>query len=89
MRILYIFLLLIFLRLLSYFCFAKSRLVNTKPSDPKQILTKIDLEYLCHYWVYLREEQKQMGEGEIYRLKRFKQFPTSRFRMQYKGRFAA
>ena len=43
---------------------------------------KINVEFLCQHWMHSREEQ-QGEQVELYRPANFKQFPPSRFRMQY------
>ena len=51
-----------------------SSLTSPKPKTP---------EYLCQRWVHSFEEQQQADKDSIYRPKDFKEFPASRFRMQY------
>ncbi|HBU08300.1 MAG: hypothetical protein A2471_04955 [Omnitrophica WOR_2 bacterium RIFOXYC2_FULL_45_15] len=51
-----------------------SSLTSPKPKTP---------EYLCQRWVHSFEEQQQADKDSIYRPKDFKEFPGSRFRMQY------
>ena len=43
----------------------------------------INTELLCRHWVHSVEEQKGTEKTRIYRPSDFKQFPPSRFRMQY------
>ncbi len=52
-------------------------------SESNQALIVINIEFLCQHWVHSREEEQQTDKAEIYRLKDFKKFPPSRFRMQY------
>ena len=83
MRILYLFVLFVFLALFSYSCSPKSGSVNTMASGSGHMLTRTNVEYLCKHWVHSREEQQQTDKDQIYRPKDFKEFPASRFRMQY------
>jgi hypothetical protein len=83
MRIPYLSVLFVFLTLFSYNCSPKSGSVNTTASVSSQTLTSINTEYLCQHWVNSREEQQQTDKDQIYRPKDFKEFPASRFRMQY------
>ena len=74
---------LVFLALFSYSCSPKSGSVNTMASGSTQTLTRINTEYLFQHWVHSREEELQTDTDQIYRPKDFKEFPASRFRMQY------
>ena len=52
-------------------------------SEADQISAGINSEYVCQHWLHSREEQQQADKDELYRPKGFKEFPPSRFRMQY------
>jgi biopolymer transport protein ExbD len=45
--------------------------------------SKLNIEFLCQHWMHSREEQQQGDGVQIFRPSTFKQFPPSRFRMQY------
>ena len=83
MKKLYLFAMPVFLALFSYNCSLQSGSVNNLPSCSAQTLTRINTEYLCQHWVNSREEQQETDTDQIYRPKDFKEFPASRFRMQY------
>src|SRR5712691_9668751 len=82
MRILYVFTLFVFLMLFSFSFSPKSVTVNIMTSVSSKTLTGINTEYLCQHWVHSHEEE-QKNKNQIYRPKDFKEFPASRFRMQY------
>lgn len=43
----------------------------------------VNLEYLTRHWVHSYEERPEGSDVQIYRPEGFKEFPPSRFRMQY------
>lgn len=46
------------------------------------IFSDINIDLLCQHWIHSREEQ-QTDQEQIYRPTGFKEFPPSRFRMEY------
>jgi hypothetical protein len=46
-------------------------------------LQQIDIKQLAQHWVHSREEETQGSDVQIYRRENYKEFPPSRFRMQY------
>lgn len=75
--------LLICSALFSYCCSPNTPAHYVMASASGEKLTGINTEYLCQHWVNSYEEEPQTNKGHLYRPKDFKEFPASRFRMQY------
>jgi len=75
--------LLLVLALVSYSPGLKSTAAAPMPSGVSGISSGIDTAHLCRHWVHSVEEQTPNEKVQIYRPADFKQFPASRFRMQY------
>lgn len=60
--------------------------VNTRPqsSESGRAPSGINADDLCQHWVHSYEEKQPGDKDQIFRPAAFKQFPPSRFRMQYK-----
>jgi len=71
------------LALVSYSPGLKSTAAAPMPSGVSGISSGIDTAHLCRHWVHSVEEQTPNEKVQIYRPADFKQFPASRFRMQY------
>ncbi len=52
-------------------------------SDGDNSSSDINLEYLNQHWVHSYEEESQESDVNIFRPNDYKEFPPSRFRMQY------
>jgi hypothetical protein len=74
---------LITLALVWYGPTSKNSAANAMPPEAPGSLSGIDTDYLCRHWVHSVEEQTRGEKALIYRPSDFKQFPASRFRMQY------
>lgn len=83
MRVSYLFVLFVSMTGVPFSGSSKSASVSTTPSGSSQTQVRINTEYLCQHWVRSREEEHQTDRDQIYRPKNFKEFPVSRFRMQY------
>ena len=83
MKISYRFNLIILSALFSYSSPSNPAPADPGPDWPYPNSPGINTEYLCQHWVHSFEEQKQTEKSQIYRTSDFKQFPPSRFRMQY------
>lgn len=59
----------------------------SKPSEAGETTGAIKVADLCQHWVHSTEEIMPGDKAQIFRPAAFKNFPPSRFRMQYK--FAA
>lgn len=75
--------LLICFALFSYCCSPNTPAHYVLASASGEKFTGINTEYLCQHWVNSYEEEPQTNKGHLYRPKHFKEFPASRFRMQY------
>ncbi|MEX0719883.1 MAG: hypothetical protein WD059_04385, partial [Balneolaceae bacterium] len=52
-------------------------------SDGDDSSSEINLDELIQHWVHSYEEEPEESDVNIYRPHDYKEFPTSRFRMQY------
>jgi hypothetical protein len=73
---------LIFAACFSFGCVQKSSPVNTVATNSNQALSQTNSDDLYQHWIHSSEEEKTDSE-QIFRPKDFKEFPPSRFRMQY------
>ena len=55
--------------------------VDKRAADVTAPANHLNIEHLFKHWIHSREED--MGQGQTYRPHDFKEFPPSRFRMQY------
>jgi len=82
MKILNLVSIFIFIALFLADCAQKSAPVNTTATNSTQVSNQTNSDDLYQHWIHSSEEQKTDGE-QIFRPKDYKEFPPSRFRMQY------
>lgn len=68
----------------SAFCAGPIPTAPAKPTESGETTGAIKVADLCQHWIHSREEVKPGDKAQIFRPAAFKNFPPSRFRMQYK-----
>lgn len=64
-------------------CKVKSETSNIVSATPEMIVTDTRTKYLSQHWIHSYEEQQQNSTTQIFRPIGYKDFPLSRFRMEY------
>ena len=64
-------------------CPQKAKTAVAIVAEPTPRGSDINLDFFCKEWLHSPEEQEKADADQIYRPKSFKEFPPSRFRMQY------
>jgi hypothetical protein len=82
MRVLFLFATLFFSLFITG-CPSKPRSSDVVEPQSGSLRTDTRADFLSRHWVNSFEEQRQYDTAQIYRPESFKEFPPSRFRMQY------